>query len=72
MGVDSVEFVCVHERGTEDIRRWRSLDWNPSISAFSNLHQSHIGRKSAGRRIGSSRAERYVDRRAHISGVDSR
>ena len=66
---DSIGFVCVLERDTEDIR---GLSSNASTSSSSNPHQSHIGRKSAGRRMGSGRAERYVDRRAHISGVDSK
>lgn len=48
--------------------------WGPSGSLVSSAtpHQSQRARNRVGRRIGSGRDARYVERRAQISGVDSR
>ena len=66
-------FVYVRVSGIEESRRLKdSWYWMASASSSSNPHQSQIGRKRKGERMGSGKEDRYVVRSAQISGVDSR
>jgi hypothetical protein len=68
-----VGFVYVRATGIEESRHPEdSWCWLASSSSSSNPHQSQIGRKRKGERIGSGSDDGYVVRRAQISGVDSR